>query len=107
MSTVLGQQRRLAMKRSVFGIAFGGLAVFALFTMAPSAALAYDGGSKAAAPRVFDSAPRAGTKATCPVMGGQFVVKADSERSTYKGKHVVFCCAGCKPRFDKNPEKFL
>jgi YHS domain-containing protein len=25
----------------------------------------------------------------------------------YKGKKVYFCCSGCKPEFEKNPEKYL
>jgi len=27
--------------------------------------------------------------------------------STYKGQAVYFCCAGCKQKFDKDPERFL
>ena len=26
--------------------------------------------------------------------------------SDYKGKRYFFCCAGCKPAFEKAPEKF-
>lgn len=67
-----------------------------------------EGGKKAAkAPKVFDSAPEVGTEATCPVMGGQFEVTEKTLRSEYEGKHVVFCCPGCKPKFDKDPEKYL
>ena len=35
----------------------------------------------------------------CPVGGGP--VAAAVTPSTYKGKHVGFCCAGCKGKFDK------
>ena len=48
-----------------------------------------------------------GTQSTCPVMGTKFPVKKDSKRSEYKGKHYVFCCPGCKPMFDENPEKYI
>ena len=46
----------------------------------------------------------AAEQTTCPVMGGAinkdiFIV--------YKGKKVYFCCPGCKPEFEKNPEKYL
>ncbi|MBW3625594.1 MAG: YHS domain-containing protein, partial [Armatimonadetes bacterium] len=34
-------------------------------------------------------------------------VKEAVGKSTYKGKTYYFCCAGCKPEFDKNPEKFI
>ncbi len=58
------------------------------------------------APRSFASAPAVGAKATCPVMNSEFTVAADSPRSTYQGKHYVFCCASCKPKFDAEPAKF-
>ena len=47
----------------------------------------------------------------CPVMGGK--VDADkaiadpNQHSVYKGKVYLFCCAGCKPEFEKDPEKFI
>jgi YHS domain-containing protein len=41
---------------------------------------------------------------TCPVMGGAVNKNASTE---YKGKKVYFCCPGCKPAFEKNPEKYL
>jgi hypothetical protein len=25
----------------------------------------------------------------------------------YKGKKVYFCCPGCQPEFEKNPEKYV
>ncbi len=59
------------------------------------------------APVSFDKPPAVGTKATCPVSGKQFVVKADTTRSKYKDKYYVFCCPGCKTKFDADPEKFL
>jgi YHS domain-containing protein len=46
--------------------------------------------------------------AVCPVMGTKIpdVTKA-AGKSVYKGKTYYFCCAGCKPLFDKNPEKYI
>jgi len=40
----------------------------------------------------------------CPVMGGTINKAIFTE---YKGKRVYFCCPGCKPEFEKNPEKYL
>lgn len=58
------------------------------------------------APKSFDKPPAVGTKATCPVMGDEFTVKKDTPRSEHKGRHYVFCCPACKPKFDANPEKY-
>lgn len=58
-------------------------------------------------PVAFDSPPKVGTTARCPVMGNVFTVSVDTQRSQYKGKHVAFCCPGCKPKFDADPEKYL
>lgn len=55
----------------------------------------------------FDKKPAIGTKAKCPVMGNAFTVSKDTTFSEYKGKYYAFCCPGCKPQFDKNPEKYL
>ena len=59
-------------------------------------------------PTAFDTAQPVGAKATCPVMGGgEFTVTENSLRSEHNGKHVVFCCPGCKPKFEANPEQYL
>jgi YHS domain-containing protein len=60
-----------------------------------------------AAPIAFDKKPSVGTEATCPVSGEKFKVTADTQFSQYKGKYYGFCCPGCKPQFDKDPEKFV
>lgn len=46
--------------------------------------------------------------AVCPVMGTNIpdITKA-AGKSVYKGKTYYFCCGGCKPLFDKNPEKYI
>ena len=40
----------------------------------------------------------------CPVEGGPI---NKSLFTVYKGKKVYFCCAGCKPKFEKNPEEYI
>ena len=30
-----------------------------------------------------------------------------SDYSDYKDTRYFFCCAGCKPKFDKNPDQYL
>ena len=41
---------------------------------------------------------------TCPVMGNPINKELYTE---YKGKKVYFCCAGCKPKFEADPEKYV
>ena len=55
----------------------------------------------------FDGMPASGTKAFCPVMENGFEVTPNSTYSVYKGKTYVFCCPGCKPAFEKDPEKYI
>jgi P-type Cu+ transporter len=43
----------------------------------------------------------------CPVMGGVVKNTKTAPKSVYKGKTYYFCCPGCKPAFDKNPEKYI
>lgn len=59
------------------------------------------------APSAFDGMPKEGTRAYCPVMSAEFVVGKDTASSVYKGKTYVFCCPGCKPQFEADPEKYL
>ena len=66
-----------------------------------------DGKTKASAPKSFAKPPKPGTKAYCPVMKEVFTVSESSPRSEHKGRHYVFCCPGCKPKFDANPEKYI
>jgi YHS domain. len=62
--------------------------------------------AKQAAPKVFSSSQMEGAKATCPVTGEEFAIAKDTVHVEYKGKHVYFCCAGCKKTFDKDPDKY-
>lgn len=43
----------------------------------------------------------------CPVMKEEVLDTASATFSDYKGKRYYFCCPGCKPKFDKNPEKYV
>lgn len=40
----------------------------------------------------------------CPVMGGAINKDVFTE---YKGEKIYFCCPGCKPKFEKDPEKYV
>ncbi len=79
-----------------------------LFSAVPAAS-AYAAEAKAgdaSAPKVFTSAQKVGTKATCPVTGEQFTIAKNTLHAEHKGKHVYFCCPGCKKDFDKDPDKY-
>ncbi len=47
-----------------------------------------------------------GTKTKCPVSGEDFTVKEKTQQVVYKGKRYAFCCADCRPEFEKNPAKY-
>ena len=64
-------------------------------------------GNEGGAPRSFDSAPAAGTRAHCVVMGHDFTVNESTLTSEHNGRHYAFCCPSCKPRFDANPGEFI
>ncbi len=46
----------------------------------------------------------AAEQTTCPIVN--LAINKDVY-TEYKGKKVYFCCPGCKPDFEKEPEKFL
>jgi YHS domain-containing protein len=41
---------------------------------------------------------------TCPIMGNPINKEVYVE---YKGKKVYFCCPGCEPKFEADPEKYV
>jgi YHS domain-containing protein len=47
---------------------------------------------------------------TCPVMSGTPVVKAVAEAAglfrDHNGERFHFCCAGCGPAFDADPDRY-
>jgi YHS domain-containing protein len=79
------------------------LTVLALFCVTFAAALAYGWCGKPAC-----SSKDKVASAVCPVQGNNIpdVTKA-AAKSVYKGKTYYFCCKGCKPRFDKDPDKYI
>lgn len=81
------------------------LLVLTVFLLTIAIAMACDCcGSKASA----EPAKIKTVSAVCPVMGNKIpdVTKA-AGKSVYKGKTYYFCCKGCKPVFDKDPEKYI
>ncbi|KQS98737.1 YHS domain-containing protein [Cellulomonas sp. Leaf395] len=56
-------------------------------------------------------APTGDDVTTCPVMAGSTVVKAVAEAAglfrDYQGERYWFCCAGCGPMFDADPDKYV
>lgn len=48
----------------------------------------------------------AGEKVTCPVMGHEIEKSKAAGSTEYNGKTYYFCCAGCKEKFEKDPEKY-
>ena len=59
----------------------------------------------AAAPAAAAGAKKAAVE--CPVMKHRIEITKQTPSSTYQGKTYYFCCAACKPQFDKNPAKFV
>ncbi|MFA5928916.1 MAG: YHS domain-containing protein [Candidatus Margulisiibacteriota bacterium] len=43
----------------------------------------------------------------CPVAGTKITPATAYEKTVFKGKTYYFCCAGCKPMFQKDPGKYL
>ncbi len=43
----------------------------------------------------------------CPVMGAVVRDPDSALKSEYKGRTYYFCCPGCKPMFDADPEKYV
>lgn len=45
-------------------------------------------------------------KVTCPVMGHEIEKSKAAGSMEYNGKTYYFCCAGCKEKFEADPEKY-
>lgn len=84
-------------------------------TLLAASALLLVAGSAFAAPPVAKKAPAkpaakkvAAFPTVCPVTGEKIASVKDAAggSSVYNGKTYYFCCAGCKPAFDKEPAKF-
>jgi len=50
-------------------------------------------------------APKPPANTRCPVTGE--AVTAKSGTAVVKGRTYAICCAGCGPKMQKNPEKYL
>ena len=57
-----------------------------------------------AKPSMMSAKDTPGEQTICPVMG---LAINKNLFTMYKGKKVYFCCPGCKPEFEKDPEKYL
>ena len=44
---------------------------------------------------------------TDPVCGMKVDDKNSEAQSTYQGRTYYFCCAGCKNKFDQNPQQYI
>ena len=66
-------------------------------------ALAAAFGSAAYAQGTAPAAPKA-KKPVCPIMKHEVAKINPKMKSEYKGKSYYFCCAGCKPAFDKKSD---
>ena len=94
------------MKSILTAMIFTAFAFVAAPTTPARAAEAAKAEAKQAPPKVFSSPQKEGTKASCPVTGEEFTIAKNTVHAEYKGKHVYFCCGGCKKDFDKDPAKY-
>jgi YHS domain-containing protein len=100
-------RRSLIVPALVAAAGLGGSAL--LFKFAPAHAESCPNKPAAAdskVPASFASKPAPGTKARCPVSNEEFTVKANTATATFNGRVYAFCCADCKPDFEKNPAKY-
>jgi YHS domain-containing protein len=56
---------------------------------------------------VGDSNPKPYPLHTCVVDGMKLGSMGDPYVFVYQGQEVKMCCAGCKPKFDKDPDKYM
>ena len=60
------------------------------------------------APRPHAKGAAKAASVICPVTGTRISSSAKAyNKETYKGKTYYFCCAECKPRFDKNRDGII
>jgi YHS domain-containing protein len=78
-----------------------------IVTIATAAVLALSIGAGA---QIHKKTPTAVKKSVliCPITGDKIAsAKTAVGHAVFKGKTYYFCCGMCKPRFDKNPGKFV
>lgn len=55
-------------------------------------------GEEAVVPYILD---------VCPVSGQKLGSMGEPEVMVHEGREIKFCCSGCRPRFEKEPAKYL
>jgi xanthine dehydrogenase accessory factor len=76
-------------------------------TAAPSPVGARSAGGESAEAASREPSAGAPATATDPVCGMEVEVATARWTSEYQGRTIVFCAAGCKRRFDREPSAFL
>jgi YHS domain-containing protein len=62
---------------------------------------------EARAKQAAEAAPRPYPLDTCIVSGGELGSMGEPVSRVYKGQEVKFCCAGCIPSFESDPDKYM
>jgi YHS domain-containing protein len=84
------------------------LSIVAVAAFAGAAVAAPQSGSQAPAKPAPKPPPaKVAAAPVCPITGEKVADTKTAEKSSFKGKTYYFCCAGCKPMFDKNPAKYV
>jgi len=63
-------------------------------------------GTKDAAPKARAVLPALNQEAKDPICGMMVAIGAARHKSEFQGNSFYFCCAGCKEKFDKQPDKY-
>jgi YHS domain-containing protein len=92
------------MKQFIAGLLLAGLLVVGLMVMSSCKKKSEPAAPAPAPVKTVEVALVSIEQTTCPIMGGKINKAVFAE---YKGKKVYFCCAGCKPKFEKDPEKYI
>ncbi len=54
-----------------------------------------------------EAKPKPDNLTTCPVSGDKLGEMGSPFVFTYEGQEVKLCCKDCRPKFDKEPAKFM
>jgi xanthine dehydrogenase accessory factor len=63
-------------------------------------------GTKDAAPKAKAVLPVLNQEAKDPICGMMVAIGTAKHKSEFQGNSFYFCCAGCKQKFDKQPDKY-
>ncbi len=80
------------------------LSILAVIALGVAASACSSGAGYSAPPAPARPVAAAPSNTTCPVMGRP--IDPSVPTSVYRGQVIGFCCAGCKPTFDANPEAY-